>query len=89
MDKPCQFPFIFKNETFNSCTPKHDPDDKLWCSTRTNPITNEHIKGQDLWGYCPNNVTCNCECIDFKTCSWSKQISQVIGMFQSKRSAKL
>ena len=37
---------------FNECTFYLDPDDKLWCSTRTDPSTFEHVNGQGFWGFC-------------------------------------
>ena len=42
---PCQFPFIYKNVAFESCT-KMDRD-KFWCATTVN-ATNH----QTSWGYC-------------------------------------
>jgi len=46
-DKPCVFPFIYKGETYQSCT-KVDHDD-WWCSISTD-TTGHHITGQ--WGHC-------------------------------------
>merc|ERR1711971_349435 len=42
---PCQFPFIYKNVTYNSCTKKDH--DKFWCAT-TVDATNHKTS----WGYC-------------------------------------
>ena len=49
---PCSFPFIYNDEKFSKCTDFNDPDNALWCSTRTNPRTKEHIRGNGSWGYC-------------------------------------
>ena len=57
--KPCQFPFIYKNETFFGCTSNHDEDQLPWCSTQTDSITNEHIDKSGYWGHCPD--TCPTE----------------------------
>ena len=61
--KPCQFPFVFLNHTFNGCTniEKLLPNgeykllDKPWCSTRREFGTNHHIEGKGFWGDCPRN----------------------------------
>ena len=54
--KPCKFPFIFKNQTFYGCTKVAAGDNgKAWCSTKIDPLTNEHIRGQKLWGDCLND----------------------------------
>ena len=60
LSKPCQFPFIFMNLTFNGCTSiigkQEDTGDyihdKLWCSTKTDS-SNNHITGQGYYGDCP------------------------------------
>ena len=60
LSKPCQFPFIFKNLTFNGCTSitgkQEDTGDyihgKLWCSTKTDG-SNNHITDQGYYGDCP------------------------------------
>jgi len=49
-NKPCQFPFIYKDRTYVACTTFNDT--KPWCSTKTNPSTNEHIDARGHWGYC-------------------------------------
>jgi len=46
----CQFPFIYKGVTYNECTTVEE--DKPWCSTETNPTTNEHVGEGGHWGYC-------------------------------------
>ena len=57
--KPCQFPFIFKGETFKCCTDKIGKDantgewktGKPWCSTNTD-WDNKHIEGNRYYGDC-------------------------------------
>ncbi len=53
---PCQFPFVFQSKTFTSCTNLADPDEKLWCSTRVDPDTRQHITGRGFWGYCTDDA---------------------------------
>ena len=52
-NKPCVFPFKFKDETYNYCTTtSNDPDDtKAWCSTKVDEF-GRHVGGQGNWGYC-------------------------------------
>ena len=57
--KPCQFPFVWEGETYYSCTNKTGKFrngqiayGNPWCSTKTNPITNEHIKHRRYYGEC-------------------------------------
>jgi hypothetical protein len=33
-NRPCVFPFVYQETTFESCTNRSDPDNKLWCSTK-------------------------------------------------------
>merc|ERR1711874_337624 len=53
---PCEFPFIFNNETVNFCYPWDDnwrykaQKGKYWCSTKTDENRN-HIHGQGYWGF--------------------------------------
>merc|ERR1719210_1519988 len=56
-DKPCVFPFKFKDKTFFGCTIFSDPDDRFWCSTKVDEDGN-HVVGQDEYGYCSD------ECFD-------------------------
>ena len=57
--KPCQFPFIFKGETFKCCTNiigKHEDTGEYkygdpWCSTNTDS-DNKHIEGKGYYGDC-------------------------------------
>jgi len=56
--KPCQFPFVFKNKTYHGCTlfiggKRKNYADEPWCSTKTDPITNEHISDEKYFGNCP------------------------------------
>merc|ERR1719219_1688494 len=52
--KDCQFPFVYKNQTYTTCTTANanGTSDQPWCSTRTDSTTNEHINKQGHWGYC-------------------------------------
>jgi len=52
--KACQFPFIWRNITFTTCTNYLLEDDKPWCSTKVDQF-NEHIPGIGEWGYCDSN----------------------------------
>ena len=49
---PCKFPFKLKGKTYNTCTTATDPDNKNWCSTKTDS-NGKHMRGQ--WGYCDQN----------------------------------
>ncbi|XP_077113661.1 72 kDa type IV collagenase-like isoform X2 [Ranitomeya variabilis] len=42
----CNFPFIFMNNQFNSCTKEGRSDNQLWCSTTPNYDTDGH------WIFC-------------------------------------
>ena len=54
--KPCQFPFIYENKTFYGCTRLSAGENGYpWCSTKINPLTYDHIVGQDLYGDCLDN----------------------------------
>jgi len=53
--KPCVFPFILKNVTYDGCTTKDDNEGNYWCSTQTNR-TNHHVGGgKGNWGHCPDD----------------------------------
>ncbi len=55
----CQFPFKLNGVEYLGCTPDMDPAGKLWCSTKINPETREHVGGAGLhWGYCEPEATC-------------------------------
>ena len=53
--KPCQFPFNFKGQTFESCTTiiRTDPivHGDAWCSTNTDS-NNNHVEGGGFYGDC-------------------------------------
>ena len=52
--KPCQFPFIYQNQTFYGCTKVATGfNERAWCSTNVDPLTNKHIAGQQFYGDCP------------------------------------
>ena len=44
--KPCEFPWVLSNQTFLSCTDTNDPDGKLWCSTKVDEETRQHLRGK-------------------------------------------
>nr|BAB39390.1 matrix metalloproteinase 9 [Cyprinus carpio] len=46
--EPCQFPFIFLDKTYTSCTSEGRGDGKLWCATTSNYDTDKK------WGFCPD-----------------------------------
>jgi hypothetical protein len=41
--KPCQFPFIFSNQTFYGCTIFQSENGNPWCSTKADPLGREHL----------------------------------------------
>ena len=41
--KPCQFPFIFSNQTFYGCTIFKSDNGNPWCSTKVDPLGREHL----------------------------------------------
>ena len=56
--KPCQIPFIFKNETFYGCTTILGKSEagvyrfgNPWCSTKTT-VKHEHISNGGFYGDC-------------------------------------
>ena len=74
--KPCQFPFVLLNQTFNECTNilsvnqetgKINTVDKPWCSTNVDPQTKKHIEGGNFYGDCPSS----CQAQDPRTGDYS------------------
>ena len=62
--KPCQFPFIYKDVKYTECTPVDGwPEGTPWCSTKVDPNTLEHDKSDKYYGDCnddqPVNTTPN------------------------------
>ena len=57
--KPCVFPFIHKNVTYDGCvsshTTKDDDEGKYWCSTQTNNTAHHVGGGKGNWGHCPDD----------------------------------
>ena len=47
----CVFPFTLEGITYQGCTRTNDPDDRLWCSTKTDS-KGVHVSGQGEWGHC-------------------------------------
>ncbi|CAL4122234.1 unnamed protein product, partial [Meganyctiphanes norvegica] len=47
----CQFPFIYKGETYTTCTKVSDPEGKFWCSTKTDR-QNNHVSGGGNFKHC-------------------------------------
>ena len=47
----CVFPFTLDGITYQGCTRTNDPDDRLWCSTKTDS-KGVHVSGQGEWGHC-------------------------------------
>jgi peroxidase len=47
---PCQLPFVYNGVARNGCIIDQDPEQKPWCSTRTNGGV--HVQGN--WGHCGN-----------------------------------
>jgi hypothetical protein len=47
--RSCVFPFRFRDVTYSKCTPFTDPDNKPWCSTKTDS-SGKHTKGS--WAHC-------------------------------------
>ena len=52
---PCSFPFILDERRFDNCTDYKDPNGELWCSTKTDTKTFEHIGGNGHWGFCTDD----------------------------------
>ena len=47
----CVFPFTLDGITYQGCTRTKHPDDRLWCSTKTDS-KGVHMSGQGEWGLC-------------------------------------
>ena len=50
--QPCVFPFVLDGKRFEECTTYLDPNQELWCSTRTNSTNDKHVGGLGYWGLC-------------------------------------
>ena len=57
----CQFPFVINGTTHNKCVDDDDEDEGTWCSTKTDPATNEHVTGRGHWGLCNDADLCPLE----------------------------
>uniref|UniRef100_A0AAZ3P0P1 Mannose receptor, C type 1b n=1 Tax=Oncorhynchus tshawytscha TaxID=74940 RepID=A0AAZ3P0P1_ONCTS len=49
--RPCQFPFLYKDQWYGDCTLVDSSDRRLWCAIETNYQDNQ------LWGNCPSKST--------------------------------
>jgi len=49
LGEKCVFPFTHDSKTYTSCTADLDPDNKKWCSVKTDE-NGKHVRGN--WGYC-------------------------------------
>jgi len=56
--KECKFPFKFRNKVFASCTTDFDPDNRPWCSTKTDN-NDIHVPGEGEFGFCPDSCSSN------------------------------
>ena len=56
--KLCASIFIFHGVTYYGCTKVADDNGKPWCSTKVDPITLEHVRFGNYWGYCPDDNSC-------------------------------
>ena len=66
LEKPCEFPFIYEGRTYYGCSTyvkykdgRESFSEKPWCSTRTEPISTQHITGGGLYGDCPQDGSCS------------------------------
>ena len=55
----CVFPFTSEGITYQGCTRTNDPDDRLWCSTKTDS-KGVHLSGQGEWGHCNHTIKPSC-----------------------------
>ena len=51
--KRCQFPFIYKDETFYGCITLDETGGKAWCPTKTDPIDYAVDRIGQFYGFCP------------------------------------
>ena len=54
----CKFPFVYNGKAYYGCTDTKlygVPDNQIWCSTKTNSSTYEHIDWSQHWGICPDS----------------------------------
>ncbi len=54
----CEFPFVKNGTEYFGCTDVQDPHGNLWCSTRVDPVTKNHIPGRGSWAYCRPQDVC-------------------------------
>ena len=53
LPKPCQFPFVYRGQSYDKCIFKdNEGNGQPWCSTKTDPTSNEHIGGGGHYGDC-------------------------------------
>ena len=78
LTKPCQFPFIYENQTFYGCT-RFGQNGNPWCSTKINPLTYDHIDGKNFYGYCIEDL---CSTDDEGAESYEKFLKIKTGMYK-------
>ena len=59
LSKPCEGTFIYENITYHGCTKIGDSNGRAWCSTKIDPLTYEHVSGENFYGFCPENGSCS------------------------------
>ena len=61
----CHVPFVYNGKAYYGCTDAHKDDNlnnQLWCSTKTNSSTYEHINGSQYWGICKDSTCMKEDC---------------------------
>lgn len=61
----CSFPFVYNGKAYYGCTDIKMygvPNNHIWCSTKTNSSTYEHIDGSQHWGICPDSSCLKSKC---------------------------
>ncbi|XP_059099182.1 phenoloxidase-activating enzyme 1-like [Tigriopus californicus] len=71
----CQFPFRYKDQTFNLCTVEDDVDGRPWCSTRVDE-EHVHVSGSGHWGHCDLRV---CSFTSIQSANQEQQCKTIAG----------
>ena len=61
----CKFPFVYDGKVHYGCTNsplEENTRNQLWCSTKTNSSTYEHIPGVSNWGICTDSTCAKSVC---------------------------